>query len=93
MYDPEVHQARMFATLLFGRLAAKHQGAYESPRTKVIVDRDWRTQEMLARAFDQYCKDNGYERSLSKVKEWLHAKEPNQRRAASEGLRIWTSRP
>ena len=48
---------------------------------------------MLARAFDQYCADRGYEASLPIIKEWLTAKEANQRRAASEGLRIWTNRP
>jgi 3-methyladenine DNA glycosylase AlkC len=61
--------------------------------TKVIHDPDWRTQEMLARAFDQYCKDEGYEVSLPTIREWLAAPESNQRRAVSEGLRIWTSRP
>ena len=93
MYGSEVYQARMFAVLIFGRLAATHAEAYDFLHTKAIFDPDWRTQEMLARAFDQYCKDKGYEQSLPEIKRWLQAKEPNQRRAASEGLRIWTSRP
>ena len=93
LYDSEVYQARMFAVLVFGRLAATKKVAYEVLRTKVIYDSDWRTQEMLARAFDQYCKDRGYEASLPAINAWLKSDEPNQRRAASEGLRIWTSRP
>jgi len=92
LYDSETYQARMFAVLIFGRLAATENMAYETLRTKVIHDPDWRTQEMLARAFDQYCKDKGYEASLPVIQEWLRASEANQRRAASEGLRIWTSR-
>jgi 3-methyladenine DNA glycosylase AlkC len=31
--------------------------------------------------------------SLPVIREWLSALEANQRRAASEGPRIWTSRP
>lgn len=93
LYESEVYQARMFAVLLFGRLAATNKTAYEALRTKVVHDPDWRTQEMLARAFDQYCKDKGYEANLPIIKEWLKSNEPNQRRAVSEGLRIWTSRP
>ncbi len=93
LYESDIYQARMFAVLVFGRLAATEKTAYETLRTKVVHDTDWRTQEMLARAFDQYCKDKGYEVCLPAIKEWLGASEANQRRAVSEGLRIWTSRP
>jgi 3-methyladenine DNA glycosylase AlkC len=93
LYGSEIHQARMFAVLLFGKLAAAQPVAYETLRTKVVGDPDWRTQEMLARAFDQYCKDKGYEACLPAIKAWLASPQPNQRRAVSEGLRIWTSRP
>lgn len=93
LYNSTAYQARMFAVLIFGRLAATEKIAYEALRTKVVHDPDWRTQEMLARAFDQYCNDKGYEHSLPIIKEWLSAHEANQRRAVSEGLRIWTSRP
>ncbi len=93
LYESDVYQARMFAVLIFGRLASIEDSAYETLHTKVPRDPDWRTQEMLARAFDQYCKDMGYEASLPTIKGWLGASEANQRRAASEGLRIWTSRP
>lgn len=93
LYKSDIYQARMFATLIFGRLAATENLAYEMLRKHIPHDLDWRTQEMLGRAFDQYCKDRGYKVSLPVIKEWLTSKEPNQRRAVSEGLRIWTSRP
>ncbi|MDR0873592.1 MAG: DNA alkylation repair protein [Prevotellaceae bacterium] len=44
-------------------------------------------------AFDNYCKVNGYENSLETINEWLNSKDANNRRAVSEGLRIWTNRP
>lgn len=50
-------------------------------------------QETLAMAFDNHCKIIGYERALSLIKEWLSSNCANVRRAVSEGLRIWTSRP
>lgn len=50
-------------------------------------------QEILAKAFDRYCADAGYEKVLPIIKEWLADPFPNVRRAVSEGLRIWTGRP
>ena len=93
MYHSDIYQARMFATFIFGHFAASNQAAYNFLLERVVYDPDWRTQEMLARAFDQFCKDKGYQDSLSIIEAWLVSPEPNQRRAASEGLRIWTSRP
>ncbi len=61
-------------------------------RKRVSRDQDWRVQETLAKAFDQYCKDNGYETSLLVIKDWLADANPNVRRAVTEGLRIWTGR-
>jgi 3-methyladenine DNA glycosylase AlkC len=59
----------------------------------VSRDSDWRVQEILAKAFDRYCADIGYEQALPAIKEWLSDSSPNVRRAVSEGLRIWTGRP
>ena len=56
-------------------------------------DDNWRVQEVLAKAFDEYCKNKGYENSISVIDEWLRSDNPNTRRAVTEGLRIWTSRP
>ena len=50
-------------------------------------------QEILAKAFDEFCKQTGYEKSLPVIDEWLQNSNPNVRRAVTEGLRIWTSRP
>ena len=50
-------------------------------------------QEVLAMAFDNHCKIIGYETALPLIEEWLNSDYANVRRAVSEGLRIWTSRP
>ena len=56
------------------------------------LDNDF-VQEILAMAFDNYCKIIGYETAIPVIKEWLKSDCANTRRAVSEGLRIWTSRP
>jgi 3-methyladenine DNA glycosylase AlkD len=92
-YQSEIYQVRMFATFLWGYLAQKEAAAYSKLRDVVSKDADWRVQEILAQAFDIYCAAIGYEKALPTIQEWLSAENPNLRRAASEGLRIWTSRP
>jgi 3-methyladenine DNA glycosylase AlkC len=62
-------------------------------REHVSQEKDWRVQEILAQAFDRYCSDIGYEQALPTIKAWLADDNANVRRATSEGLRIWTSRP
>lgn len=86
------YQARMLATYLLGHLSAKNTAALQLLRTHVSIDNSWRVQEMLAKAFDQYCKTKGYENSLPVINEWLKNNNPNLIRAVIEGLRIWTSR-
>jgi 3-methyladenine DNA glycosylase AlkD len=93
LYRSDVHQARMMATILFGRLAPARAEAFTFLRDVVSHDPDWRTQEMLAMAFDTYCKGVSYEQALPTIESWLADPHPNVRRAASEGLRIWTHRP
>jgi HEAT repeat protein len=93
LYDSEVHQARSLATFIFGRLAAKSDRSLGYLRMRVSKDKDWRVQEILAKAFDTYCADVGYEQALPVIKEWLADSNPNVRRAVTEGLRIWTGRP
>lgn len=44
-------------------------------------------------AFDNFCKETGYKKSMPIIKEWLNSDKANVRRAVIEGLRIWTSRP
>ena len=62
-------------------------------RDEVSKDANWRVQEVLAKAFDEFCKNTGYEKALPTIDEWLQAANPNTRRAVTEGLRIWTSKP
>lgn len=92
VFDSEVHQARMLATFLFGKLSSISKESLVFLRKQVSQDKDWRVQEILAQAFNQYCQDNGYEKSLPVIKDWLADQNPNTRRAVTEGLRIWTTR-
>lgn len=62
-------------------------------RDKVSRHDSWKVQEILAIAFDNHCKIIGYEAALPLIKEWLNDDCANVRRAVSEGLRVWTSRP
>ena len=93
LYQSDVHQARCLAVFLFGRLAADTPDCLAFLRQQVSRDADWRVQEILAKAFDRYCADTGYEQSLAVIADWLADPHPNVRRAVSEGLRIWTGRP
>jgi len=93
LFTSEIYQARSLATFIFGRLAANSKESLEFLKRRVSQDKDWRVQEILAKAFDRYCADVGYEQALSVIKEWLGDSSPNVRRAVTEGLRIWTSRP
>ena len=92
LYKSDVHQARILAVFLFGKLAAKSKESFTLLRKRVSFDKDWRVQETLAKAFDQYCRDSGYEKSLPVIEDWLADANPNVRRAVTEGLRIWTGR-
>jgi 3-methyladenine DNA glycosylase AlkC len=93
LFTSEIYQARSLATFIFGRLAANSKESLEFLKRRVSQDKDWRVQEILAKAFDRYCADVGYEQALSVIKEWLGDSSPNVRRAVTEGLRIWTGRP
>ena len=91
-YQSDVYQIRMYAVFLFGYLS-KDKEILIFMRDEVSKDSNWRVQEVLTKAFDEFCKKIGYEKSLPVIDEWLNSKNPNTRRAVVEGLRIWTSRP
>ena len=91
-YQSEVYQVRMYAVFLFGYLS-DDKAVLHFMKEEVSKDKNWRVQEILAKSFDEYCKRVGYEQSLDIIDEWLYAEQPNTRRAVTEGLRIWTSRP
>jgi 3-methyladenine DNA glycosylase AlkD len=92
LFASKVHQARCLATFVLGFVAARSNEALDFLKKTVSKDKDWRVQEILAKAFDRYCSDTGYQKSLPVIEEWLKDGNPNVRRAVTEGLRIWTGR-
>ena len=91
-FKSNVYQVRMFSVFLFGYLSSDEE-ILRFMRDEVSKDDNWRVQEVLAKAFDEFCKQTGYEKSLPIIDDWLKNNNPNVRRAVTEGLRIWTSRP
>ena len=91
-YESIVYQVRMYSVFLFGYLS-DDSDILTFMRDEVSRDDNWRVQEVLAKSFDEYCKNKGYENSIPIIDEWLNSYNPNTRRAVTEGLRIWTSRP
>ena len=91
-FNPDIYQVRMYSVFLFGYLL-EDSDIQTYMKDEVSKDSNWRVQEVLAKAFDEFCKKIGYEKSLPVIDEWLNSENPNTRRAVVEGLRIWTSRP
>ena len=91
-YESKVYQVRMYGVFIFGYLSDDND-ILTFMRDEVSKDDNWRVQEVLAKAFDEYCKNKGYKNSIPVIDEWLRSDNPNMRRAVTEGLRIWTSRP
>ena len=93
LYASEHFQIQDVAVFLFGYIAAERADALSFLKGTVSVNPSWKVQEVLAMAFDAFCKANGYEKSISVMREWMSSDNANTRRAVTEGLRIWTSRP
>ena len=91
-YKSDIYQVRMYGVFLFGYLS-EQKDILVFMRDEVSKDDNWRVQEVLAKAFDEFCRKTGYEKALPIIDEWLDNHNPNTRRAVIEGLRIWTSRP
>lgn len=91
-YESAVYQVRMYAVFLFGYLS-EDEDILVFMRDEVSKDDDWRVQETLAKSFDEFCSKKGYRNALLTIYEWMKSSNPNTRRAVTEGLRIWTSRP
>ena len=91
-YRSEVYQVRMYAVFLLGHLS-QESDVLSFLRDDVSAESNWRVQEVLAKAFDDFCAVRGYEAALPVIDEWLSNPRPNVRRAVTEGLRIWTRRP
>ena len=91
-YRSEAYQVHMYAVFLLGHLS-QESDVLSFLRDDVSADSNWRVQEVLAKAYDDFCAVRGYEAALPVIDEWLSDPRPNVRRAVTEGLRIWTSRP
>jgi len=92
LYSSDKHQVRMVAVFILGYIASRSEEAFKILRKRVSEDPSWQVQEILAQAFNEYCKDIGYEKALPVIKDWFGDNNPNVRRAVSEGLRIWNQR-
>ncbi|MFA9379831.1 MAG: DNA alkylation repair protein [Acetanaerobacterium sp.] len=93
LYKNSDYRVEELGVFLFGYAAKEIPDALVVLRDKVSKNSDWRVQEILAMAFDSYCAGVGYENALAIIREWLSSDNANTRRAVTEGLRIWTSRP
>ena len=91
-YQSDVYQVRMYAVFLFGYLS-KDKEILIFMRDEVSKDNNWRVQEVLAKAFDEFCKKIGYKKALPIIYEWLKSGNLYTRRVVTEGLRIWTNKP
>ncbi len=59
LFDHEAYQARMLATAILGHLAGTNSEALLFLKDRVSLDMNWRVQEILAKAFDTFCKEQG----------------------------------
>lgn len=93
LYDSDNFQIQEVGVFLLGYSAHEYKDALVFLKNEVSMHESWKVQEILAMAFDNHCRIIGYETALPLIKEWLGSEKANVRRAVSEGLRVWTSRP
>lgn len=93
LYESNDYQVQEVGVLILGSLSAENPVALAFLKEKVSSHDNWKVQETLAKAFDTYCQVIGYEVALPVIGEWLASNVDNVRRAVTEGLRVWTSRP
>lgn len=93
LFESEIVPLRCVAVLICEGIVSQNPEVFAFLRDRVSADPAWQIQEMLGRAIDAYCAAVGYEQSLPVIEEWLASPVRNLRRAVTEGLRIWTSRP
>ena len=92
-YNNELYYIQMWVVYIMGFVAVKNKDVMKFLKDVVSNNPLWQVQEFLGMAFDNYCKTIGYEKSLKIIDEWLRCKNQNNRRAVTEGLRIWTNKP
>ncbi len=93
LYESENIQIQEVGVFLLGYCAHSNINALVFMKEEASNHESWKVQEILAMAFDNHCAIIGYENALPLISEWLNSDCANVRRAVSEGLRIWTSRP
>lgn len=93
LYASDNFQIQEVGVFLAGYIADEYPDALAFLHDVVSQHASWKVQEILAMAFDNYCAKIGYENALPVIKAWFIDECANIRRAASEGLRVWTSRP
>jgi len=87
------YQVRCCAVFILGFLARSDKKVLHTLHHTACTDESWQVQEIIAKAFDGYCRAVGYENALLDIREWLYDVHPNVCRAVTEGLRVWTGRP
>ena len=93
LYQSDNFQIQEIGIFLLGYAAHEIPESLDFLRNTVSKHQNWKVQEILAMAFDNHCKSIGYENAVPLITDCLVIQIPNVRRAASEGLRVWTSRP
>lgn len=93
LYQSDNFQIQEIGIFLLGYAAHEIPESLDFLRNTVSKHQNWKVQEILAMAFDNHCKSIGYENAVPLITDWLSDANPNVRRAASEGLRVWTIRP
>lgn len=93
LYQSDNFQIQEVGIFLLGYSAHHNASALIFLKDTVSRHDSWKVQEILAMAFDNHCQIIGYEAALPLIEEWLNSDCANVRRAVSEGLRVWTSRP
>lgn len=93
LYQSDNFQIQEIGIFLLGYAAHEIPESLYFLRNTVSKHQNWKVQEILAMAFDNHCKSISYENAVPLITDWLSDANPNVCRAASEGLRVWTSRP
>lgn len=93
LWQSDNFQIQEVGVFLAGYIADEYPDCLDFLHDVVSKHESWKVQEILAMAFDNYCAKIGYEKALPVIKAWFSDDIANIRRVASEGLRVWTSRP
>ena len=65
-YNSNTYQVRMYGVFLFGYLSEQNDilTFMRDEVSKDYIEHNWRVREVLAKAFDEFCKNTGYEKAL-----------------------------